>query len=85
MSVFIIFVNLSKTLIIPRKIQRNITRNVNSSYVKPPLFLSDVNQTWIFSKDFKKIFKWKISWKSVHSDPSCFVQTDRQDDANSRF
>jgi len=39
--------------------------------------------------EFKKIHKYKISWKSVQWDPSCPMRTDGQtdghDEANSRF
>jgi hypothetical protein len=62
-------------------------------HVKYPLFLSDFNESWIFSTGFKKVFKHQISWKSVQSwvipwgraGGQTDRQTDRQDEANSRF
>jgi len=54
-----------------------------------PLFLSDFNDTWIFSTYFRNTLKYQISWKSVEWEPSCSMRTDGQTDghneANSRF
>jgi hypothetical protein len=53
--VFWFFLNLlSETFLILRRIQRDIIVNVHRSHVKYPLFLSDFNETWIFSTDFRK-------------------------------
>jgi hypothetical protein len=54
-------------------------------HVKYPLFLSNIfNKTWVFSKDFQIILKYKISWTSVQCDLSCFMRrygrADRQAD-----
>ena len=49
-------------------------------HVKYSLFLSDFNETSIFSKDFRKILEYKISWKFVQWEPSFSVWTDGQTD-----
>ena len=45
-------------------------------HVKYPLFLSDFNETWNFSIDFRGMPKYQISWISVWWEPSCFKRTD---------
>jgi len=47
-------------------------------HVKCRLFLSDFDETRIFSKYFLNILKYQISLKSVQWEPSCSIRTDRQ-------
>ena len=49
-------------------------------HIKYPLLLSDFNENLIFSTDFRKIFEYQISWKSVQWEPNCSMRTDGQTD-----
>jgi len=82
-------VNLSETFLSLRKIQRDAIKKCPVRNVKYPLLLSDFNETWIVSTDFRKVFKWQISWKSVVWDTSSSMRTDGRtdghDEVSSRF
>ena len=56
---------LSKIFLILRIIQQDIIMNVKHRHVKCPLLLSNSNETWIFSTDFRK--QLNISF---HENPS---------------
>ena len=49
-------------------------------HVKYSLLLSYFKETWISCPDFRKVTKYKISWKSVLWEPSCSTRTGRQTD-----
>ena len=51
-----------------------------SLHVTYLLFLSDFNQTWIFSTDFRKVIKNRIAWKSVQWEPTCSMRADGRTD-----
>jgi hypothetical protein len=78
-----------KKILILRRIKRYIIINVHSYSCKVPNIFSDFKENWIFSTDFRKVFKYQISRKSVSWESSCFMcsagRTDRHDEANSRF
>jgi hypothetical protein len=46
--------------------------------IKYLLFLSDFNETRLFSTYFLEIFKYQILWKSVQWEHSYFMRADRQ-------
>jgi hypothetical protein len=49
-------------------------------HVKYSSYLSNFNKTWVFWADFRKIFMYKISWKSVDWETSYSMKTDGRTD-----
>ena len=49
-------------------------------HVKYSLFLPDFNESRIISRDFRKVLKYNISWKSVQWQPSCSMRKYGQTD-----
>jgi hypothetical protein len=61
-SVFLFSLQLlSETFLILRRIERDVITNVHRFSVKYPFFLSDLNETYLFSTDFLKLLKSRIS------------------------
>jgi len=63
-----------------RRTERDIIKNVHWPSYKVPLFLSDFNESWTFSTDFRKIPKYISLWKSVKCEPSWSMRTDGRTD-----
>ena len=80
MYVLITSTNLSENILLVRKLQRDIIINVCRVPWRVPHFFSDFHETWIFSADFRKLFKYQASWKSIRWGPSCSMRTDSQTD-----
>jgi len=52
----------------------------NGLNVNYPLFVSQFNETGIFSLYFRQIIKNHVPWKSVQLEPSYSKRTDGQED-----
>jgi len=76
---------LSEIFLAAKRKERDKIKYVYGSSCQVPLFWSDFNKTWIFFDIFRKVFKYKISLKSVEWEPSCCMRTDGHDEADSRF
>jgi hypothetical protein len=74
MCVLIFCITLCEMFLILIGFQRRIVINLHVKYL---LFLSDFNETWIFSTDIRQTPKYKISWKSVNWEPSCSIRRAR--------
>ena len=71
----------SETFLILRINKRDI--NVHRSHVNNPLFLSDFNETWIASTDFRQVLTVKI--RAVGAGFCADRWAGRQEEANSRI
>ena len=84
--VLIFSTNLSRKCLILRRIKLHMIKMYIGIHVKYPLFFSDFNETWILSTYFRKLSKYKFSWKSVEGELSCFTRTDvRADRQTDRY
>jgi hypothetical protein len=72
---------LSETFLTIRRNEHDMIKKVYIGVlVQYAVILSDFNETWIYRQIFKKILKYKISWKSFQWEQSCSVRTDRRTD-----
>ena len=76
---------LSETFLILRRIQWDIITNVKRSSRQVHVTLVRFQYTWIFWTDFQNNPQTSNFIKSVQWEPSCSMQTNRYDEANSRF
>ena len=82
-SVLIFSTNLFEIFLILVGNRRDTVINLKTSSCKVPVILSDFNEVWIFSTDFRKSLKYQIQSKSVEFYGG--GKTDGNDEAYSRF
>jgi len=77
--------NCPKYFSFKKKILRSVIINIYWFSCKGLVIISDFNETWIFSTDFREVIKYQILLKSVQWEPRCWMRTDEHDEASSSF
>ena len=68
----------SETFLILRRNERDTITNVRRAWCNNLLFLSDFNENWIFSTDFRKMLKYQVLQNSLQWEPNCCMWKDGQ-------
>jgi hypothetical protein len=76
MFILIFFINYVWGIFYYKKTELDMIKMCIGLQEKYLLLLSDFSGILIFSTYFRKIFKYQISWKSFHWEPSCSIRTD---------